>query len=467
MMDSSGSETMRYLAASVLQNRAFRRQVIEHVEEERRALAPEIGVDLQQLAQISYLLESRDKRYDLLFLIITAICGIVALTRPGSALILLVIAGSAAYFYKAYEQHKKLMPFVAKDSCDLDGLELKLRVTYPTTTIQRTIPSAEQNVLVYSGFSPFVGVGYSLGGWSFPVTINQPKQEIGQVCEIIPFKLNELYAAIDRAIDECAFNNCTTRDFLFANGKQIRDQQWLLPSIYGNPVDRASDRCVQEHIEGHDPVVRYYKWTYMHDWGNEIVVSYFLRFSFIGAQLFVEANRFLLTPVAAAHRTVDEASSSTTSRLSSLLLSSLVVGPFAAVVGALTTLGNLLTDLQKLDLFGAQERSKRQEIERSVYYDYGASTSLREKASGPAYRHYFQMLDKEMYVKIFEKQLLVALQDFLDAHNIDTSDIKERQTTILNSGVIVQGGELKAEALSVGAGAQSSIRINQYEGTTK
>jgi hypothetical protein len=77
------------------------------------------------------------------------------------------------------------------------------------------------------------------------------------------------------------------------------------------------------------------------------------------------------------------------------------------------------------------------------------------------------MLDKEMYVKIFEKQLLVAIKDFLDAHNIDTSDIKERQTTILNSGVIVQGGEVKAEALSVGTGAQSSIRISQYESTTK
>jgi hypothetical protein len=67
------------------------------------------------------------------------------------------------------------------------------------------------------------------------------------------------------------------------------------------------------------------------------------------------------------------------------------------------------------------------------------------------------MLDKEMYVKVFEKQLLFAVKGFLDAHNIDTSDIQERQTTILNSGVIVQGGEINAEALAVGTGASSTV----------
>jgi hypothetical protein len=458
---------MRYLTASVLQNRSFRQQVIEHVEAERRALAPEIGIDLERLARISYLLQSRDKVYDHLFLILSVISGIVALFRPGFALILLITTSSVVYFYKSYNQHYKLMSFVAKDSCDLVGLENKLRRTYPANAIKRTIPNTDQNILVYSGFSPFVGVGYPLGGWSFPITINQPKQELGKVFEIIPFKLAELYTAVEQAIDECEFNNCTTRDFLFVNGKQIRDERWVLPSIYESPLECVSNRLIQDHMEGHDPVVRHYKWTYMHDWGNEIVVSYFLRFSFIGAHLFVEANRFLLTPVAANHRTIDAVLSSKASTLSSLIVGSLMIGPFAAIAGAIATVGKLLAELQKLDLFGAQERAKRQEIERSVHYDYGATTSLREKASGSEYRHYFQMLDKEMYVKIFEKQLLVAIKDFLDAHNIDTSDIKERQTTILNSGVIVQGGEVKAEALSVGTGAQSSIRISQYESATK
>ena len=32
---------------------------------------------------------------------------------------------------------------------------------------------------------------------------------------------------------------------------------------------------------------------------------------------------------------------------------------------------------------------------------------------------------------------------------------KERQTTILNTGVMVQGGDVKAESLAVGAGSQA------------
>jgi hypothetical protein len=42
---------------------------------------------------------------------------------------------------------------------------------------------------------------------------------------------------------------------------------------------------------------------------------------------------------------------------------------------------------------------------------------------------------------------------FLDEHDIDTSEIRERRALILNSGIIVQGGDVTAESLAVGAGA--------------
>jgi hypothetical protein len=59
------------------------------------------------------------------------------------------------------------------------------------------------------------------------------------------------------------------------------------------------------------------------------------------------------------------------------------------------------------------------------------------------------------YTKVLERVILSSIITFLDAHHIDTSDLRERQTMILNSGIIVQGGDVKAESLAVGVGAQA------------
>ena len=49
-------------------------------------------------------------------------------------------------------------------------------------------------------------------------------------------------------------------------------------------------------------------------------------------------------------------------------------------------------------------------------------------------------------------------------HGIETSDLKERQTTILNSGVIVQGGDVNAESLAVGSGSQAVKTVKKVLG---
>jgi len=60
-----------------------------------------------------------------------------------------------------------------------------------------------------------------------------------------------------------------------------------------------------------------------------------------------------------------------------------------------------------------------------------------------------------MHIKIIERQLLESVVEFLDARNIDTSDSKKRQDTILNNGVIVSGG-------SFTAGTQAKTRTSVH-----
>jgi hypothetical protein len=69
-----------------------------------------------------------------------------------------------------------------------------------------------------------------------------------------------------------------------------------------------------------------------------------------------------------------------------------------------------------------------------------------------------------MYVKVIERQVLDSILHYLDERNVDTSDVKQRQTAILNQGVIVSGGGsvVNSGAMSVGDQANSKMsRVRQ------
>ncbi|MBF0608213.1 MAG: hypothetical protein HQL61_11775 [Magnetococcales bacterium] len=73
------------------------------------------------------------------------------------------------------------------------------------------------------------------------------------------------------------------------------------------------------------------------------------------------------------------------------------------------------------------------------------------------------MLDKEMYVKVLEREIIDSIADFLDKHNIDTSDFKDKATAIVNNGIFVQGGNIQANAIAVGAKAKAKAETNKKE----
>ncbi len=82
------------------------------------------------------------------------------------------------------------------------------------------------------------------------------------------------------------------------------------------------------------------------------------------------------------------------------------------------------------------------------------------------YDDMFQKLDKEMYVKMLEKRILSAIMDFLAEKNIDISEFKEREQSILNNGVIMTGGNLKAENMSVGKSAKVTNLFKKDKGSS-
>jgi hypothetical protein len=309
----------------------------------------------------------------------------------------------------------------------------------------------EGNVVVYSGYAPFVGAGFDVGGWSFAINVDKPKEEVGQARNPAAFEIQELYDDLSRRISSLGIESLTLDDRLYVNGKEIRYDTTFLPNPLERPVSKVRDDVVALFVDHPTESVRHYKRIVTTSWNGELVLSIFLRFTRTGKSLFAEASYFLLTPLKPSHHLVDSLGPVQSPRQYLEVAGQTLLPTFVHwIVAPFHVYDLFLRSLRRWQ----QEKATRRLIMENPAFDYGAKDSVREAGAALGYTQYFQRLDEQMYLKVVERNLLDAIIDFLDVRNIDTSDLRERQTTILNSGVIVSGGSVQANNLAVGAGSR-------------
>jgi len=460
---SARGDVTRYLIASaLLQGSSFRRQWLDYVNQKHNTLAPEIGVDLPLLIKVCKYLEGRETRYQAIFFGISLGFLLVFLVAVGDSyeaeqriitiVFVFFVVAWIVRVYKGFVERTWAMSFLKWDKYDPDAVSKRFG-----TTVDPEMASAlpqDHSLIIYSGFVPFVGAGIDLGGWSFTVDMSRPKQDLGQKEKVLPFSFEDLYSELDRSLSKLAIKGLKTQDALFVNGTAIRDEKWILPDAHGRPVNRIDVETVKRFIDTKDLRIRHYRWIQIHDWADQLVVSYFLRCSRQGESLFVDVSVFLLTPLEGQYCEIDALTSPGWRQRVQQGIGYLFVTPFTVIYSWLALLSKFSEGV--VDLLGTKERRTRKEIDSNPLFDFGAAGSMRGRMSSSQYSHFFQRSDKEMYAKIVERTLLDSIVAFLDGHNIDTSDLKERQTTIINSGIIVQGGDVRAQAMAVGTAAQAA-----------
>ena len=69
-------------------------------------------------------------------------------------------------------------------------------------------------------------------------------------------------------------------------------------------------------------------------------------------------------------------------------------------------------------------------------FRHGAAVSARELGSKDTTRNSFQQLDVVKYLQIMKTRGLAAILDFLDDHDVDTTEFRQKSTAILNHGII-------------------------------
>lgn len=86
--------------------------------------------------------------------------------------------------------------------------------------------------------------------------------------------------------------------------------------------------------------------------------------------------------------------------------------------------------------------------------DHGATTSIRELGYDLNSYRYLPP-ETTRYLLTLENQVFDALKEFLRRHDIDTSDLDDRITAIINQGGVINYGEMSVGAL--GAGSHANV----------
>jgi hypothetical protein len=445
------SETTRLLCANaVLGDQSFRAQVLDHLHPEGCGFAPEIGLDVDLLGRMCKRMESRYRSYSALLLAAAAVVvatGLLGLWWVAGATLL---AMAAVHVHRTWSERKLAREFFARGVYDPERVRSELVKNIALDKAVR-LPVEDQNLVVYRDFTPFVGAGQSLDELTFVVDISKSREGSEGTRS---FGLEELVSEIRDRVNDSALPGLDLRQIYFIHGSDVRSLGELLPNEYECPVQHVPDSVRQAVTNTNGLHVREYQRATVTDFGRELVVSDFLRLSLQGKVLFVENNRYLLAPIDSRYRGVDALKDPSFISFAESVMFSVIIGPLSAF-GALVFLA---ADAKKAmnTVSGRRSRLLREGIDRDPFYNYGAANSLRGKFAGRAYTHYFQKKDSDFFQQMLLKVVLDAVVEFLDRHDIDTSDLRERKTMILNSGIIVHGGDVKAESLAVGTGAAAS-----------
>jgi hypothetical protein len=334
------------------------------------------------------------------------------------------------------------------------------------------------NVTVYGGYSPFVGYSATSSKWSLAVPLLPAEHPAGlraRPAEPRPFTLTELVGEIRERLHSVAARQAgagtpaeraaalatlTVEDRVFVSGTAIGDDERLIGQAVA-PAAQLPPEAVEEIMLRPTGTLRHFLAVHVPLWGGDVVPSTFLHFATVGRTLHLHIDNHVLGPVRAEYHVVDLLGAALTPAARRGLLVDALRGTGAAFVSApFRALRHARFDARH-DSRVADELTALRE---NPVYDFGARVSVRELAVGPDYHNYFQVVDAERITALVERHTLAAVREFLDAHGYDTTDFRAQQQTILNQGLIQQGGTSIIGNQAIGTNARATQNVSRQAG---
>jgi hypothetical protein len=464
-LPAENTEATRQLCGAAYQRPWFARLVIDELLcSDLQAVAPSPGVSTALV--LRHCLTARRWRRDLDVRLSVVLAAGVVLTPLTSWLLLLCVPASAALVVRHRYALRRLIRERFSSSTFADGHGSPDPVPAWAAARVAAVEEAEQgNVTVFSGYRAFIGFGSAESSWSLALPVRPPRELISgrPKGDVLPFTAAELTESVRARVEALAdrpgvgtpLTGISVRTRVFADGSALDER--LLPEPLSTPFTVVDDSQVAEIASRPEDALRCYLIVEVPSWGGLVVSSIFLRFSTNGHMLFTECERTVTRPIGSNLR-LEEQTSPAVDDLDVVgqVLAAILPSAWMMVAAPFGLLGWAL-DRQRFRTMWEQEHDRAVD-ERN--FDYGSTFSVREAASAVGFYSQFQLRDTEKHLRLVERHVLEAVIDFLEAHEVDTSELRDRQNAILNEGVIQTGGTSNVGALAVGRGPVAATRVD-------
>lgn len=377
--------------------------------------------------------------------------GTVAKFVGGFAVIVLAVLGTLTW-----SRHRMITTIVgdlASDGADQPSRPASREVEQRL----RVIDTAQHgNVVLHSGYEPFVGAGQQLNAWSIATEL-RPDEDSGpgrapngrtgadgiprrvpiDPVELVAHLRQRLAALRSRDLSEAErITGLQLRDQVISSGTRwhdfpLIDDRVRLPYAFAAPeaidaIIRHPQTSARHFLRAtvgapEKPAVGADGRTIMPAEHQSIVSSSYLHVAVEGGMLYVELVATVLGPIRQRYLDIDRYDANTDSV-------TIAAGEAVRRFVRATALGpvRLIRSLVRiLSLNGAIHRADREAAQEPVY-DFGARLDIRELASRGDFANYLQRLDAEKYTRLIDRRATEAIFEFLTARGVDTSDFSAK-----------------------------------------
>ncbi|MFC8673513.1 collagen-like protein [Streptomyces griseorubiginosus] len=432
----------------------------------------------------------------------------------------LLSVAAVAYAYATVVRHDLDVDRLLRTTMTREAFARQPRPTVPrrkwmAERLAAIREAQDGNVTVYSGFTPFIGYARSAAQWSLAVPLLPADGPVGglsrpggpeaftvaELVDQVRARLRTTAAAggtadaADAAVTDAAqapgpsgsngtagthvpagtrgpagahgpagspapLDSLVIEDRVFASGTGIGEDERFIRTRSLAPVARLSADEVERIMEHPTGTVRHHLAVHVPLWGGDVVPSLFLHFSTTGRTLHLHCSNHVLGPVRAEYHVVDRLRGPLSpSARRGLLLDAVPRTGKAFYAAPFRALRQAYFDERHSRRMVDELRA----LEQDPVYDFGARVSVRELALSPDYQNYFQVVDAARITALVERHTLAAIREFLEARGYDITDFRAQQQTILNQGLIQQGGTSIIGNQAIGAGASATQNFPQQQ----
>jgi len=340
----------------------------------------------------------------------------------------------------------------------------------------QTVTAAQHgNVVLHSGYNPFLGAGRVTDAWSVAVELKParpgdgflpprrpPDEAAPPPVAIDPVALNrhvkQRVAALSSPDlpDGAAFTSLQLRDQIIASGTRWRDFP-LVDQGLRVPFSVATRDAMDEIVRHPQSSARHFlrvsvgaesrairrpdQTVVMPAEHQSVMVTTFTHIAVEGGMLYVENVAAMLGPIRRKYLDIDHFPRGADVWWEAFKDSLRTAGADIALAAP-----RLVTTLARRALaWWRSGRADRNSIEDEVY-DFGARDEVRQMASFTWPMTYLQRLDSTKYAKLVQRRINDAVVDYLRRNGVDTSEYEERVSSYTNNGVVIAGDNYGAAA---------------------